>query len=111
MRALIIENEKIINIIEVKELSDAAGAVADDGGHVGWDYKDGKSSDPNPISIDKAANARIKRNYKIQATDWTQGADVPTSIKSKWTDYRQKLRDVPAQSDFPETITWPTEPT
>ncbi len=32
------------------------------------------------------------------------------SNKSKWTDYRQKLRDVPAQSGFPNSVTWPTEP-
>ena len=39
MRAFIIENEKITNIIEVEKLSDVSGAVADDGGYLGWDYK------------------------------------------------------------------------
>jgi hypothetical protein len=25
-------------------------------------------------------------------------------------DYRQALRDVPAQAGFPENVTWPTKP-
>ena len=58
----------------------------------------------------KAHGQREKRDNLLSHTDWTQGADVPTSIKSKWTDYRQKLRDVPAQSGFPDSVTWPTEP-
>lgn len=58
----------------------------------------------------KAQSLRDKRTNLLRKSDWTQGADVPTSIKSKWTDYRQKLRDVPAQSGFPNSVTWPTEP-
>ena len=110
MRAFIIENEKITNIIEVEKLSDVSGADADDGGFLGWDYKDGKSSNPNPITIDKAASARGERNYKLQSSDWTQGADVPTALKSKWATYRQELRDLPTSEGFPDSIVWPTEP-
>ena len=58
----------------------------------------------------KSQNQRNRRDSLLRNSDWTQGADVPTAIKSNWTDYRQKLRDVPAQSGFPETITWPAEP-
>tara|TARA_R100000234_G_C4875974_1_gene125290 strand:- start:254 stop:544 length:291 start_codon:yes stop_codon:yes gene_type:complete len=58
----------------------------------------------------KAQSHRDKRDNLLRKSDWTQGADVPTSIKSKWTDYRQKLRDLPAQSGFPDSVTWPTEP-
>ena len=31
-------------------------------------------------------------------------------ITDAWRDYRQLLRDVPAQAGFPNTITWPTKP-
>ena len=58
----------------------------------------------------KAQSLRDKRNSLLRKSDWTQGADVPAELKAKWTDYRQKLRDVPAQSGFPDTVTWPTEP-
>ena len=52
---------------------------------------------------------RKKRDTLLVECDWTQGADVPNSIKSSWTTYRQSLRDVPSQSD-PDNITWPTKP-
>lgn len=58
----------------------------------------------------KAQNIRSKRTNLLRKSDWTQGADVPTSTKSKWTDYRQNLRDLPAQSGFPDSVTWPTQP-
>ena len=61
-------------------------------------------------SENNAEDQRNRRNTLLKQSDWSQGADVPTSIKSNWTDYRQRLRDVPAQSGFPETITWPAEP-
>ena len=52
---------------------------------------------------------RKKRDDLLIASDWTKGADVPKSIKSSWTTYRQALRDVPTQSD-PDNITWPNKP-
>jgi len=52
---------------------------------------------------------RKKRDTLLVECDWTQGADVPNSIKSSWTTYRQSLRDVPSQSN-PDNITWPTKP-
>tara|TARA_R100000781_G_C4017899_1_gene106003 strand:- start:9 stop:356 length:348 start_codon:yes stop_codon:yes gene_type:complete len=114
MRALIVENEKITNIIDVEKLSDWTGAVADDGGQIGWDYKDGSSSNPNPEpTIDKAAEARFKRDLLLQECDWTQVADkagLSDSKLNEWVTYRQSLRDVPAQSGFPDSITWPSKP-
>ena len=56
----------------------------------------------------KAAEARAERNAKLAATDWTQGADTPQATKDKYAPYRQALRDVPAQSGFPNTVVWPT---
>lgn len=57
----------------------------------------------------KAAEVRAERNAKLAATDWTQGADTPQAIKDKYAPYRQALRDVPAQSGFPNTVVWPTQ--
>ena len=54
-------------------------------------------------------NIRRERNGRLERTDWTQNADVPTATKTKWQAYRQALRDVPSQSD-PFNVTWPTEP-
>ena len=35
------------------------------------------------------AEVRVERNKKLVETDWTQGADVPNSIKSPYQTYRQ----------------------
>jgi hypothetical protein len=53
---------------------------------------------------------RSIRDEEIAKTDWTQGADVPTTLKNKWSTYRQALRDVPQNNTDPDNITWPTKP-
>ena len=57
-----------------------------------------------------ATKARKKRNKLLASTDWTQNADVPQATRDLWAPYRQSLRDVPSQTGFPHTITWPTPP-
>ena len=56
-----------------------------------------------------AAEVRTERDVKLAATDWTQVADAPVD-KAAWATYRQSLRDVPSQAEFPDTIAWPAEP-
>tara|TARA_R110000787_G_scaffold17112_2_gene53981 strand:- start:912 stop:1190 length:279 start_codon:yes stop_codon:yes gene_type:complete len=55
-----------------------------------------------------AAEVRTERDAKLSATDWTASTDV--TMTAEMTTYRQALRDVPAQTGFPNTIDWPTEP-
>ena len=50
------------------------------------------------------------RGLRLRDSDWTQLADVPESVCSKWADYRQKLRDITTQEGFPKDIVWPTQP-
>jgi len=56
----------------------------------------------------KGINIRRTRTTKLAATDWRALSD--TTMSSEWTTYRQALRDIPEQAGFPNTITWPTEP-
>jgi hypothetical protein len=58
----------------------------------------------------KAVEVREERNAKLAATDWTQAADVPQSVKDSYAPYRQTLRDLPTQSGFPNQVVWPTQP-
>ena len=58
---------------------------------------------------EQAKSVRDKRNTKLAESDWTQVADAPVD-KEAWATYRQALRDVSAQADFPWTIEWPTQP-
>ena len=65
-----------------------------------------------------APNAlRRQRDILLAECDWTQGADVPASIKSAWTTYRQALRDLPVTAsptidaeEQLQNVTWPTKP-
>lgn len=56
-----------------------------------------------------AAAARETRNKLLTEVDWTQFSDSGVN-SADWTAYRQALRDVPGQSNFPRTITWPSKP-
>ena len=55
-----------------------------------------------------AATERAKRTALLMETDHYALADVtmPDAMKT----YRQALRDVPQQSGFPSSITWPDKP-
>jgi hypothetical protein len=55
-----------------------------------------------------AKSARNKRDVLLKETDHYALSDVTMSDNMKT--YRQALRDVPQQTDFPSTISWPTKP-
>ena len=59
-----------------------------------------------------AASARQKRDRLIAATDYLVTPDYPISDDrlAKVKTYRQALRDIPEQSGFPRSITWPDKP-
>ncbi len=63
--------------------------------------------DPEPKPLSEAETVRAKRDALLAASDAMALAD---RITDEWLVYRQALRDVPAQSGFPESVTWPTEP-
>jgi len=55
-----------------------------------------------------AAAARTKRDLLLSETDFHALTD--TDMSEAMTTYRQALRDVPQQDEFPNEINWPTEP-
>jgi len=55
-----------------------------------------------------AAQARSQRDLLLADTDHYGLSDV--TMSDAMTTYRQALRDVPQQTDFPSTITWPEKP-
>lgn len=81
-----------------------------EGVEVGW-IEDGDGySPPPPVDPGILADmARATRDQLLKSCDWTQVADAPVD-KVAWAAYRQALRDVPAQSGFPQTIDWPAAP-
>jgi len=64
-----------------------------------------------PDSTDEfvADYGRVFRNQKIAESDWTQTVDDPTGNASAWATYRQQLRDLPADPDWPN-VEFPDPP-
>lgn len=57
----------------------------------------------------KAEQHRIERNRLLANSDWTQLPDAPVD-SAICAAYRQQLRDITNQPDFPWSVTWPVSP-
>jgi len=68
------------------------------------DVADTKYQTPEGMAISE----RAERDRRLLATDWMASSD--RTMTQAEIDYRQALRDVPAQAGFPENVTWPTKP-
>ena len=118
MKALIL-NKKVIDIKD-KEFpvsSECKWVDCDDEKvKIGWNYDDSKFTDiydEKPATDEEiASQVRSDRNSLLQQSDWTQMPDsaLSDSKKKEWIAYRKSLRDIPSQSGFPKTITWPDRP-
>tara|TARA_Y100001963_G_C6672904_1_gene395973 strand:+ start:567 stop:935 length:369 start_codon:yes stop_codon:yes gene_type:complete len=75
---------------------------------------DGKTKCPDSLVAEYKekntwAQMRRYRNNLLVKSDWTQGADVPSGIKTPWATYRQSLRDITTAATTSEVV-WPTTP-
>ena len=64
---------------------------------------------PDATNEQKWEQIKLWRNAELAATDWTQLPDAPVD-KTAWAEYRQALRDLPAQGGLAEEATFPTKP-
>lgn len=114
MRYAIIQENKVANIaiaeqplaenwVEISSLVEI-GDVYQNNNFIKYDPK----TDPVAINL-KAESIRLERTQKLFETDWTQVADVPVD-QVAWAAYRQALRDITAQDNFPWNVVWPTQP-
>ena len=77
----------------------------------GWVPFSGPASAPLLPNLEYLGGViRQERNARIAATDWTQGKDIQDYISAAWAPYRQALRDITSQPDFPLSVQWPEEP-
>ena len=60
----------------------------------------------------QAKQVRDDRNKRLTDCDWTQLPDAPFNVeaKSAWAFYRENLRMVPDQANFPWDVVWPPQP-
>jgi hypothetical protein len=68
-----------------------------------------ESAEPELLELHRI-QALARRAELLAASDWTQLPDVPLATKTSWAAYRQELRDITAQSGFPQAIVWPAAP-
>lgn len=59
-----------------------------------------------------AQSIRMERNAKLAETDYLVYVDYPIDAKklSAVKEYRQALRDITEQDDFPNNVVWPEKP-
>ena len=57
-----------------------------------------------------AKEIRTKRNKLLAETDWTQMPDVSTELQEEYKTYRQELRDITNQEEFPYSVIFPQKP-
>jgi hypothetical protein len=69
-----------------------------------------KEPEPDLTSLEKEAKIRDIRNELLSISDWTQIADSPAD-EQQWKIYRQNLRNISEQEDFPNSVIWPNTPT
>lgn len=60
------------------------------------------------LDTHQAKAIRATRDTLLAETDWRYRRDQTTT--QAWDDYCQALRDIPAQSGFPWSVTWPAKP-
>lgn len=55
---------------------------------------------------------RLKRDELLKSTDWIviKHVDLGQPVPQEWSDYRQALRDITEQANFPDNVQWPTKP-
>lgn len=85
--------------------------LIDEAWYQSWSEKAMTEEEIAIVAANQWASVRSQRNRLLLESDWTQLADSPldNELKQKWTEYRQQLRNVAAQTD-PFNIIWPIKP-
>jgi len=79
---------------------------------LGWTVYDKSADQVQAYDDIIASQARSERNVKLYECDWTQLQDAALTPDQKvsWASYREQLRNLPQQPDFPYNIVWPVKP-
>ena len=90
---------------EAPEPSDGAWVL-------GWEVTPKTEIEAQHYRDRRAAEQRAARDAALAASDWVvvKHLEAGTAVPSVWADYRQALRDLPAQPGFPFSVTWPVQP-
>ena len=61
-------------------------------------------------SIIPFEDLRRRRNGFLTSTDWTQTNDIGLENEEEWAEFRQRLRDLPTDTEDPNNPVWPEQP-
>jgi len=77
-----------------------------------WTQVNASAEEVTQRTENKATEIRNDRNQRLADSDWTQLADSPLDADAKlaWSLYRETLRMIPQQPDFPWNVNWPPAP-
>lgn len=95
-------------ITDTQVLEESTPVFADDRWTQTFTVRDMTAEEVAGRNDAQAAAVRAERDEKLAKTDWRFRSDLTPS--QQWIDYCQALRDVTAQSGFPWSVQWPTQP-
>jgi len=84
---------------------------------IGTDFEAYVAPTQEELDAELAANLRGQRDQKLAqevdpiVTNPLRWAELTDAKQAEWTQYRTDLLNLPEQSGFPNTVTWPTKPT
>ena len=69
------------------------------------------TAEPLPMAI-AVKNVKAERDRLLATTDWVviRAQETQTELPQSWAAYRQQLRALPEQPNFPYNIVWPSKP-
>jgi len=116
----VIENGIVVNRIVTDENTDILDnwVLYDEKLHaevdIGYHFN-GETFTIPPINLElEAAKVRQQRDILLTQSDifvlpdrWT---NMTPEQQQLWSEYRQALRDIPSQQEFPQNIIWPQKP-
>jgi hypothetical protein len=93
---------------QIRNLADVPTRAADGSWTLGWVVTDKSSEEIASYDDAQSRSVRLQRNRLLQETDWMALSD--STMTTEWATYRQYLRDVTSQTNFPYNGNWPTKP-
>ena len=80
--------------------------------HQTWVIEELADQEKQEIFDSKSKEVREKRNTLLKDSDWTLMIDSPLALEKKesYKIYRQQLRDLSNQLNFPWDVVWPVTP-
>lgn len=109
MRYAIVKDDIVINIAESNSAL-ADSWIKSDTAKIGDNYDGSSFTTPSKSDTELAQEQREYRNLLLQETDFYALSDV--TMSSAMQTYRQALRDLPENSNWPDLKKddWPTKP-